>query len=109
MNYWRAYEATADLPTYKDDAVTDSGLDNNKHRNNADKRSEESKSRFRKKRLDIIDPSKEDSIIQPERMLKTDHNSQRKIFSVEIVELLIISIGAILLPLLVFLYFYFGK
>jgi hypothetical protein len=102
-------EAKADFPTDNEDAVMDSDLDNNEQSSLLDKTSTDNKFRFKRKSVETLDNLEAESKNKPFRKTKIDPNPHRKIYNVDVVELLILSGGAILLPLLVFLYFYFGK
>ena len=66
----------------------------------------EKKIRIRKKKSKVIDHSQIKPVIEPLKIVKADLRSQRKKFNVEFVELFLIAGFAVLLPILLFLYFY---
>lgn len=98
-----------DTPTQKYDVPQGSDLDKQEPVSSANEPTAEKKFRFRKKPVEMLDRPEAESKNKPVWTVRTIRNLQSKTFDVEIIELLIIAGVAILLPVLVFLYFYFGK
>jgi hypothetical protein len=64
---------------------------------------------IRKKKAKAIEQPQNEPIAEPLKVVKSDQKFQQKKFNVEIVELFLIAGFAVLLPVLVFLYFYFTR
>ena len=102
-------EEIPDLPIQENEVAKDNELDKKELISSSDTPISKMKIRIRKKSAKTIDHTETKSENKPLRIGKTRQDTQSKTINVEFVEFLLIAGAAVLLPVLVFLYFYFGK
>ena len=98
-------EVQPDLPVHTE-AEDEREIVKQESINNSDVPTVEKKIWIRTKKAKIIDQPQIEPVVEPLKIVKADQRSQRKKFNVEIVELYLIAGFAVLLPILLFIYFY---